>query len=97
MIKDELNQTEQIVLQAIHDGRGVQKFLWKELSLTHYPYEVNADIWAAVFQKRVDKIKQINFNHPNASVELRKRLLQQATLSIQALLVLDNICEGQSA
>lgn len=43
-----------------------------------------------VFQKRVDKIANINFEHPHYKVELRKRVLQQAALSIAALNLLDS-------
>jgi hypothetical protein len=50
-------------------------------------------VWAGLLQKRVDKITLIDMSQPSAFVELRKRVLQQATLSIQLLKVLDNLNE----
>lgn len=41
-----------------------------------------------MFQKRVDAIAEIRPSSASAVVELRKRLLQQAALSIKALVVL---------
>lgn len=41
------------------------------------------------FQKRIDKITVINIEYINYKVELRKRILQQAALSIAALQILD--------
>lgn len=79
-----------LIAEAIQDGIKVQEFLWKEINLNKKPYQLNKDVWKSVFQKRVDKISEINFNNPSAIIELRKRLLQQACLSIQALAVLDN-------
>jgi len=86
-------EEEKLIFDAIVAGRKVQDFLWGELSLTKAPYHLNKNIWTDVFQKRVNKIDQINFEHPSAVIELRKRLLQQATLSIQAMMVLDKYLE----
>lgn len=84
-----LTEKEQIIFDAIVAGRTVQDFLWGELSLSKENYLENREDWTRVFQKRVDKISHIDFTHPSAKVELRKRLLQQAALSIQAIEVLD--------
>ena len=84
-----ISEQEKLIQEAIIAGRAVQDYLWGELSLTKDNYLQNRDEWARVFQKRVDKISHIDFTHPSAKVELRKRLLQQASLSIQALQVLD--------
>jgi len=87
MIND-LQQDEKLILEALLEARKVQDYIWQDLSLLHKPYNVKA--WASVFSKRVNKICQIDNNNPHAKVELRKRVLQQAALSIMALKVLDN-------
>lgn len=82
-----LTKDEQLIVEAILDGRKVQEYLWQELSLLRAPY--NPLIWNSIFQKRVNKIREIDPSHPNHKVVLRKRVLQQAALSILALRILD--------
>ena len=79
---------EKIIAEAILHGRKVQDYLWQEISLLKKPYE--PILWEKVFQKRVDKISEIDVNSASHKVELRKRILQQAALSVMALLVLDS-------
>lgn len=86
---ENLTEEEKLIFEAIVAGRKVQDFLWGELSLTKKPFEINKEEWTYVFQKRINKISEIDFNHKSALVELRKRLLQQAALSIQAMVVLN--------
>lgn len=81
-----LTKEERILRRAIIDARKIQEFLWHDLSLSN---GADMDQWVNVFQKRVDKIKQINPARYGASVELRKRILQQASLSILALRTLN--------
>lgn len=88
--KFDLTEDENLIKEALLDARKVQEFLWQELSLQN-DSEFNANIWACVFQKRVNKISEINPSHPNAKVELRKRVLQQCALSIVALKVIDKL------
>ena len=85
---NDLQQDEKLILEALIEARKVQDYIWQDLSLLHKPYDTTA--WANVFNKRVQKIYQINSNNPSAKIELRKRVLQQAALSIMALKVLDN-------
>ena len=85
-----LTSEEKIIQQAIIAGRKVQEFLWQELSHTH-DNSFDQNLWASVFQKRVDKIKQLNLSTINHKVELRKRILQQAALSIAALKLLNRL------
>lgn len=85
-----LTPEEQIIFEVIVAAREVQDFLWQDMSLQYQDFQNSFQIWLDVFQKRVVKISQIDFNNPSAKVELRKRILQQAALSIQALKVLSN-------
>lgn len=82
-----LSEDEYILYNAILEARNVQEFLWGDDSLRNE--EFNPDVWANVFQKRVIKISQIKPNSPHATIELRKRVLQQAGLSILALKIID--------
>lgn len=84
----DFSRDEQLVISAVLEARHIQEFIWDEQSLSRKPYSVQA--WGAVFQKRVDAIAAINPDSPSAVVELRKRLLQQAALSIKALVVVAN-------
>ena len=78
---------ERIIAEAIADARRVQEFIWGEHSLRLRPYD--AEAWRRVFQKRVDSIAELNMTQPCAAVMLRKRLLQQAALSIAALITIE--------
>ena len=87
-----MDKSEQIIHDAIIAARTVQEFLWNKDSLLNYK-KFPFDIWVQVFQKRVDKIAAIRSHNPSALVELRKRLLQQAALSICAMESIDKILE----
>lgn len=78
---------EALIAEAIIDARKVQEFLWNDRSMQH-DKEFNVKRWLALFQKRINKIAEIDERHPNAEVELRKRILQQTALGIVALKVL---------
>lgn len=81
------SEDEQIIAEAILEARKVQEYIWGEMSLLERPYV--PEVWASVFQKRVDKISELNTDNQSCKIELRKRVLQQAALSILALKVLD--------
>ena len=89
-MKIEYDKEEKVIAEAITHAREVQEYIWQELSYYGRPFIPNLDLWYSVFQKRVDKIKIINMDHPNSKVELRKRVLQQASLSIIALKMIDD-------
>lgn len=84
------NKEEKLIAESIMYARKVQEYIWQELSYTRERYIFNTNHWVRAFQKRVDKIQSIDTNHASYKVELRKRLLQQAALSIAALQILDN-------
>jgi len=77
---------EKIIKEAIIHAREVQEYLWDDDSFLHK--NICESDWVRVFQKRVDKIKELDFTNPGVKVELKKRLLQQAALSILALRIL---------
>ena len=76
----------QFVAEAVMEARRIQEFIWDDQSLSRQSFD--PERWRYVFQKRVDAIAEIRPSSPAAMVELRKRLLQQAALSIKALAVL---------
>lgn len=85
---------ETIIQEALLAARKVQEFLWDDYSLLHQPYD--PDIWHMVFQKRLNKIGEVQDITGSGKVELRKRLLQQAALSIAAIRVLDSVKDGDT-
>lgn len=66
-------------------ARKLQEFL---LGDTRMPAD-NFEYWKKALQKRLDKIEKIDFSKPHAVIELRKRLLQNATVSVVWLRALD--------
>jgi hypothetical protein len=86
---DAYSKEEKIISDVIINARKVQDFLWEGDNLRDYPFESSKHIWERVFQKRVDKIKEIKLTNPSAKTELKKRILQQAALSILALRILE--------
>jgi len=85
--KIKFEKDEALIAEAILEGRKVQEYIWQELSLFHKPY--NPEVWRIIFEKRVKKISELDMNNSSYKIELRKRILQQAALSILALKVLD--------
>jgi hypothetical protein len=77
----------QLVAQAIIEARHIQDFLWDGCRAD--PKTFDADGWRALFQKRVDSISTVDLSRPGGLVLLRKRLLQQAALSIHALTIVN--------
>lgn len=88
----EYDKEEKKIAEAIMHAREIQEYIWQELSYHGKPFTPNIETWHQIFQKRVDKIKAIDVSHPTAKVELRKRLLQQAALSILALKLIEDEC-----
>lgn len=83
----DFTQDEQLIAEAVLEARKVQDFIWGDR--TSEDRDFDNEFWVALFQKRVDAIASIQIEHPSAIVELRKRLLQQAALSIRALTLID--------
>jgi len=74
-----------LIFNVIKSARIVQDFLWGESN-----GEWGLDEWRRMFRKRVQKIDDIDPDNPHAIVELRKRLLQNAALSIALLAIIDD-------
>ena len=62
----------------------MQEFLWGE-----YNGQWNIEEWRRMFRKRIQKIDDIDTNNPHAKIEMRKRLVQNAALSIALLRIID--------
>jgi len=69
---------------AIESARQVQSFLWGEANGAW-----GLEEWLRMFRKRVAKLEEVQRSNPHASVELRKRLLQTAALSIALIGIID--------
>jgi len=65
------------IVKAIIAARKVQNFLWGGFDGSR-----GFEEWKRMFRKRVAKLDAVDLNAPYASVEVRKRLLQTAALSI---------------
>ena len=85
--EERVKEYEQLVVEAMIGAKEMQDFLWDRHSSLHKPFDL--EIWVPIFQKRVDRISEIDPRYEHYTVELRKRLLQQAALSLQAILALN--------
>ena len=72
------------LVNAIEAARQVQTFLWGEAN-----GEWGLEEWLRMFRKRVSKLEDIKKDNPHASVELKKRLLQTAALSIALIGIIE--------
>lgn len=75
---------EKQIAEAIVAARKMQEFLWGE-----YNGQWNIEEWRRMFRKRIQKIDDIDPANPHAKVEMRKRLVQNAALSIALLRIID--------
>ena len=78
------NEEEQIK-EVIMASRILEEYLWGE-----YNGQWNIEEWRRMFRKRIKKIDDIDVNNPHAIIEMRKRLLQNAALSIALMKILDD-------
>lgn len=90
-----VNDDYQRIAEAVAEARSIQEFIWADESLSLRPYDTEA--WRRVFQKQVDAIAAIDMNQRGGLPMLRKRLLQQAALSIKALAVVDKMAGDNHA
>lgn len=84
MATKELTEREQYIMDALLASRQVQDFLWGE-GLKKVEPEKLKDVCIDMFQKRVEKLKEIDFTNKSSTIELRKRILQTAAISIKLL------------
>lgn len=79
---------DELIGEALRDARSIQNFLWaEEAQVYNEPFD--PDRWYPLFQKRVDRIGMVQKHSPHWKVEVRKRLLQQASLSLRAIIALN--------
>ena len=75
---------EEQIKEAIIASRKLEEYLWGE-----YNGQWNIEEWRRMFRKRVQKIDDIDVNNPHAIIEMRKRVMQNAALSIALMKILD--------
>jgi ABC-type transport system substrate-binding protein len=80
-----LLEEEQALAEAIQSARVVQEFLWGKPNDSW-----GLEEWKRMFRKRVVKLEEVQRDNPHAEVELKKRLLQLAALSIALLGVIEH-------
>lgn len=80
MFSDEEEQIREVIIAS----RFLEEYLWGE-----YNGKWNIEEWRRMFRKRIQKIDDIDVNNPHAIIEMRKRILQNAALSIALLKILD--------
>jgi|GEM_PF-1823579 len=87
-----LDLEELAIAKTIKAARTVQEFLWSDMN-----HGMGLEEMRRVFAKRLDKISQISLQNPHWRIELKKRLLQMAAISVMAIGKIDKnheITEG---
>lgn len=74
------------LFRAIWAARKIQTYLWGEVD-----GDWVIDEWRKMFRKRVVKLDEISTDNIHWHVEFRKRLLQQAALSIALMSILNKV------
>ena len=79
-----LKDEEKIIYKTIIAARKVQTLFWGEAN-----GEFGLEEWRRMFRKRIKKIDNIDISKPHHMVEMKKRLLQNAALSVALLNILN--------
>ena len=79
-----LTNEEEQIKEVIISARILEEFLWGE-----YNGQWDIEEWRRMFRKRIQKIDDIDVNNPHAKIEMRKRLLQNAALSVALMKIID--------
>lgn len=80
---ENLSKEERLISESIMSARKIQTLLWGESN-----GEWGLEEWRRMFVKRCIKIEMIDPANPHAIVELKKRLLQNAALSVALIGIL---------
>ena len=80
MLTDEEEQIREVIIAS----RKLEEYLWGE-----YNGQWNIEEWRRMFRKRVQKIDDIDKNNHHVIIEMRKRIMQNALLSIALMKILD--------
>lgn len=75
---------EILILRVIKSARTLEDFLWGVHNQLW-----GLEEWKRMFRKRVEKIDNIDPANPHWRIELRKRLMQNAALSVAMMRLLD--------
>ena len=67
------------IVRVLFAARTVQRYLWQE-DEAHNTHQL-----LCILEKRLTKIRELDTSQPHYKVELRKRLLQNAAVSIKFL------------
>ena len=81
MLTNEEEQIKEVIIAA----RTLEEYLWGESN-----GKWNIEEWRRMFRKRIKKIDDIDINNPHAIIEMRKRLMQNAALSVALMKILDD-------
>lgn len=79
-------------MRALLAARTVQDFLWGPVPGSR-PNE-NYGAWVDVIEKRITKLRAIDFSNRVWRVEARKRLLQVAAVAVAMIEWIDQLPEG---
>lgn len=71
---------EKELKEAILCARKIQEFLWSDMNA-----EAGLEEFKRMFYKRLVKLDSVNMANPHWKIELKKRLLQIAAISINML------------
>jgi len=77
------------IIKVIRSARNCEEFLWGELN-----GEWGFEEWKRMLAKRVHKIVKIDLKNPHWKVELKKRLMQNACISIAMMNEVDHLKDG---
>jgi hypothetical protein len=80
----QFSEEEKALMEVVLAARKVQTFLWGEANLSW-----GIEEWKRMFRKRVAKLESVDPNNPHAKVEIKKRLLQTAALSVALITLLN--------
>lgn len=89
MAEIESTRIREKILDKIRYARIIQNYLWGSHTYTTVDSSTITG-WLGIFDKRLSKIGNIDFNNEEGSkVELKKRILQLAAVAVKALEVME--------
>ena len=75
----------QTISEVLRAARLIQEFLWADMN-----EDCGLEEFKRMFRKRLVKIDAIDMANPHWKVELKKRLLQTAAISVNMITKLEN-------
>ena len=82
--EEQLSREEAIIKETIIAARQIQDFLWSGINVG-----AGFEEFRRMLRKRLVKMDEVTFDNPYWKIEARKRLLQLAAISVQAIARLD--------